>query len=92
MSDRGERATLIGAGAAACAVCCAGPIIGFVAALGIGALAGALTFGVVGVIVPTIVVGVVIYRRTRRRAACASRVELTSSSVQLDPPRVRADR
>jgi hypothetical protein len=87
-----DRATLIGPGAAACAACCAGPIIGFVAALGIGALAGALVFGVVGLIAPALVAGIVIRRRRLGRVPCAATQPASGSVIHVDPPRVRAER
>ena len=72
MSGANENAALVGAGAAACAVCCAGPILGFVAALGLGAAAGAMLFGVVGLLVVAAVGVVVIGRRRRRQATCTA--------------------
>ena len=41
MNPRKQNAAILGAGAAACAVCCAGPILGFTT-LGIGAIGFAL--------------------------------------------------
>ena len=51
MKAGNENAALVGAGVAACAVCCAGPILGFVAALGAGAIAGTLLFGLAGLLI-----------------------------------------
>ena len=70
MSAGKENAALIGAGAAACAVCCAGPILGFAAALGIASVAGALLFGVVGLVVAVVVGLLLVARRRRRHTAC----------------------
>ena len=40
-----ENATIIGVGVAACAACCAGPILGVLAAIGLGTAAGIALFG-----------------------------------------------
>jgi hypothetical protein len=48
---------LVGVGAAACAACCAGPILGFLAATGIASVLGAVIFGAVGLV--TVVVELV---------------------------------
>jgi hypothetical protein len=69
VSGAKENAALIGAGAAACAVCCAGPILGLIAALGIGAIAGALLFGAGGLAIAA-GAAVVLVARRRRRVAC----------------------
>jgi hypothetical protein len=66
VSGAKDRATLIGAGAAACAACCAGPIIGLLAALGIGALAAALVFGTIGLVLAAMVGALLVARRRRR--------------------------
>ena len=93
MSGGKERATLIGAGAAACAACCAGPIIGLVAALGIGAVAGALLFGMVGLVIMATAGALLVVRRRRKlgRAVCAS-IDVSPTAVPVDPPAVRAGR
>jgi uncharacterized membrane protein len=59
---------LVGAGAA-CAACCAGPILGFLAATGIASVLGAVVFGVVGLIV-VLAVAAGLWRRRRRRQRC----------------------
>ncbi|MCU1503162.1 MAG: hypothetical protein JWM12_2516, partial [Ilumatobacteraceae bacterium] len=41
MSSKREGAAVIGAGAAACAACCAGPILGFLGAVGLASVLGA---------------------------------------------------
>ena len=46
MSAKKENATIIGVGVAACAVCCAGPILG--ARIGLGTAAGFALFGARG--------------------------------------------
>jgi hypothetical protein len=51
MADRGEGLGALGVGATACVVCCAGPVIGFLAAAGIGTILGVALFGAVGLVV-----------------------------------------
>ena len=88
MSTKSDGAAVVGVGAAACAVCCTGPILGFLAAIGLGTVVGFALFGVLGVAF-TAVIGVVLYRHRRRRAtACTPSPE----SVPVDAPTVRASR
>jgi hypothetical protein len=88
VSARRDRAAVVGIGAAACAVCCAGPILGLLAAIGLGTAAGFALFGVLALPI-AVATGVVLYfRRRRRRTTCASGPEV----VQVEPPRVRAAR
>jgi hypothetical protein len=72
MTARKQDIALVGAGAAACAVCCAGPILGFLAAvgLGLGTVAGIVVFGVGGVAIGAIGFLVVARRRRRRSITC----------------------
>ena len=70
MSGAKADAALLGAGAAACAVCCAGPILGLIAALGVGAIAGTLVFGVVALAVTAVTGVLLLVRRRRRQTAC----------------------
>jgi hypothetical protein len=75
---------VLGVGAAACAACCAGPILGFVAATGIASVLGAVVFGVAGLAV-VLAVAAVLYRRRRRKARhCAPR----AGAVPLDAPQL----
>lgn len=62
---------ILGVGAAACAACCAGPILAFLAAAGVFTTAGVALFGVFGflVLVPAVAWFV---RRRRRATACVS--------------------
>ena len=55
---------VLGVGAAACAACCAPPIIAFLAAAGIGTVIGVALFGGLGLAV--LAVAVVAYLRRRR--------------------------
>ncbi|MEP7203092.1 MAG: hypothetical protein ABI894_10805 [Ilumatobacteraceae bacterium] len=72
MSRKGEGA-LIGAGVAACAVCCAGPIVGVLAAIGLGTLAGVALFGSVGLVIAALAIIVVV--KPRRVIACTADTE-----------------
>lgn len=69
-----ERAGLLGIGVAACAVCCAGPILGFLAAVGLGTVLGVAVFGVAGLLIAPLAV-VSLARRRQRAAACAPEPE-----------------
>jgi hypothetical protein len=70
VSTRKESAAIVGVGAAACVACCAGPILGFLAAIGLGTIAGVLVFGVVGLAIAA--VGILFVLRRRRRASCVA--------------------
>jgi hypothetical protein len=68
----GRGARLAGIGVAACAACCAGWILGFLAAVGIGTVVGVSAFGLAGGLVATVAIVpiVPIVRRRRARAQC----------------------
>jgi Flp pilus assembly protein TadB len=68
MSKR-DGAAVVGVGVAACAVCCAGPILAFLGAIGLGTVLGVAVFGVVGLVVALLAVPVVLRRRRRRRCS-----------------------
>ena len=70
MNSKRENATILGVGAVACAACCAGPILAFLAAIGLGTAAGFALFGTLAVVVGVAVAVLVILRR-RRRTDCA---------------------
>ena len=70
MTTKKPDMALIGAGAAACAVCCAGPILGLLAAIGLGTAASVAVFGTAGLVIAAIGVLVVIARRRRRSTTC----------------------
>jgi hypothetical protein len=63
--DRKSGLGVLGAGAAACAACCAGPVLGFLAATGVATLLGAVAFGAAGVV--AVLAGAAVFRRRRRR-------------------------
>ncbi len=83
MSTKREAAAIVGVGAAACAACCAGPIVGFLAAIGLGTAVGVALFGTMGLAIAAIVV-VILVRRRRRSAACVS--NSTVAPVEISTP------
>jgi len=87
MSAKRDAAPIVGIGVAACAACCAGPILGFIAALGLGAVASVALFGTLGLAI-ALVVGTILVRRRRERVACAVPT-VTESVVEMSPARVR---
>jgi hypothetical protein len=72
---------VLGVGAVACAACCAGPVLGFLAATGIATVLGAVVFGVVGLVVVLAVAAVLYQRRRRRAQRCAP-----TGAVPVDVP------
>jgi ethanolamine transporter EutH len=79
---------VIGIGAAACAACCAGPILGFLAAIGIVSILGTVVFGLVGVVV-VLAVAAVLYHRRRRQQRCAG---ADTGSVSVEAPMLTSRR
>ena len=88
MSLKKENATIVGVGAAACVACCAGPIIGFLAAIGIGTAAGFAIFGTISLVAGALAVAFVVRRRRRRATTCST----TPARVAVEMPTVRAHR
>jgi hypothetical protein len=88
-SDSRTSLGVLGAGAAACAVCCAGPVLGFLAATGVASALGAVIFGLAGLIVVLAIAAVVGYRRRRRRTRCAP---ADAEPVAIAAPELRARR
>ena len=72
MSTKKQDAALIGAGAAACAVCCAGPILGVLAAIGLGTAVGIITFGAIALIGGALATIIVVRRRRNQRTPCGT--------------------
>ncbi len=89
MSAPKDAATVVGLGAAACAACCAGPIIGVVAALGLGAIAATWLFGLVGLVAVGVVATAVMHRRGTRPVECTSNE--ATVEIALTPTRVARD-
>ena len=69
MSQSKQGLGIVGFGAAACAVCCAGPILGFLAAIGLGTVLGVAVFGAAGLAIALLAVFPIV-RRRRQAAAC----------------------
>jgi hypothetical protein len=78
-------AGVLGVGAAACAACCAGPILGFLAGVGLTAAVGAVLFGVVGLVV-ALAAGAVLWRRRQARRCQPG----PSEPVAVEAPRLRS--
>jgi hypothetical protein len=75
VSSKKQDLALVGAGAAACAVCCAGPILGFLAAIGLATVLGVIVFGTIGIVIAGCAIIVLVQRRRRRTTAGAPAVE-----------------
>ena len=71
MSAKKENAAIVGVGVAACAACCAGPILGVLAAIGLGTAAGAALFGSLALVIGAGAVVFVVARRRQRATTCA---------------------
>lgn len=80
MSGSHRHLALVGAGAV-CAACCAGPVLGWLAAIGVGTAVGVLAFGVAGLAV-AFVGGLVLVLR-RRLARRRTRSEAAGQQVEL---------
>ena len=72
---------LVGLAATACAACCAGPILGFLAATGLFTLAGLAAFGVVGLLA---FIPAVAWWARRRRRTCETSAQ---TAVLVEPRR-----
>lgn len=86
MSAKKEGATLVGIGAAACAACCAGPILGVLAAVGLGTAAGLALFGAAALVLGAVVAGFVVLRRRRRRGRRARVCAVPGASAPAPVP------
>ena len=91
MSAKKDGATIIGVGAAACVACCAGPILGFLAAIGIGTTLGVALFGIAGLAIAGVGALLLVRRRGGRAAACTPApvsVPLAMPTAQTRNPRM----
>jgi mercuric ion transport protein len=86
MTDDSRRGLgILGLGAAACAVCCAGPILAFLGGLGLAGLAGTFLLGAIGLIgVAIAAVGYIALRRA------GTTREMSEASVPVAAPGRRA--
>ena len=89
MSAKKDNAFILGAGVAACAACCAGPILAVLAAVGLGAAAGFALFGAIAILVGAAIVAFVVIRRRRRAQACSSSESSVPVAVELTSIRSR---
>jgi hypothetical protein len=78
--------TMTAVAVAACGVCCAAPILGFLTAIGLGTAFGVLRFGLVGLFVAALAIPLLVRRRRQRRAASCG----TTEPVPVEMPKVRA--
>lgn len=90
MIAKRENAAIIGVGVAACAVCCAGPILGVLAAIGLGTVAGFALFGTLAVVIGAAAVAFVLIRRRRRAVDCTLADASTPVPVELSEMRTRS--
>ena len=66
MSGDKKSIAVVGVGVAACAACCAVPIVGALSAIGLGTAAGVALFGSIALVVGLTIAAFVIVRRRRR--------------------------
>lgn len=90
MSPTRERTALVGAGVAACAVCCAGPILGLLAAIGVGTAAGFALVGAIALLIGAALAAFGLTRRRKRAATCTSTAVPAPVSVELTRTRARS--
>lgn len=89
MRVKRENAAIVGVGVAACAVCCAGPILGVFAAIGLGTAAGFAVFGGIAVLIGAAIAGLVMIRRRLRVASCAANDVVAPVPVEFGGTRTR---
>jgi hypothetical protein len=90
-TTRREHVAFVGVAAVACAACCAGPVLGVLAAVGLGTALGAALWGV-GAVVVGVLMAVLVVRRRRasaRRGCDAGGVD-GPVPVVLAPPSARS--
>lgn len=85
-----DNAAIVGVGVAACAVCCAGPILGVLAAIGLGTAAGFALFGTLALVLGAALVAFVVARRRRRAATCLASETPRSVTVEFTSVRSRS--
>ncbi len=81
--------TMTAVAVAACGVCGAAPILGFLSAIGLGTALGVLRFGLIGLLVAALAVPLLVRRRRQRRATATCR---SGASVTVPMPTVREAR
>ena len=88
MSTKKENMAIIGVGTVACAACCAGPILGFLATIGLGTAAGFALFGTAAIAFSALAIVIMLRRRRRRATTCAA----DTGAVAVEMSRVRTAR
>jgi 4-amino-4-deoxy-L-arabinose transferase-like glycosyltransferase len=89
VSGKRENATVVGVGVAACAVCCAGPILGVLAAIGIGTAGGFALVGTIAILIGAAIVVFVMIRRRLRARPCTPSESAEPVPVELTNIRSR---
>jgi hypothetical protein len=79
-----DGAAVVGIGAAACAVCCAGSILGLLAAIGLGTALGVAVFGLAGLVIA--ILGIPLISRRKRHRRCAPGAAVPVSTPTLRNP------
>src|SRR5215210_1997084 len=87
MSAKKDSATVVGLGVAACAACCAGPILAVLAAIGLGTVAGFVLFGTIAIVIGAAIAAFVVILRRRREQACSSSESSGPVPVELTTTR-----
>jgi hypothetical protein len=88
VSPKRDSAAIVGVGVGACVACCAAPILGLLAAIGLTTVTGVALFGVAGLVVAAAVTLGLVLRRRRRRSTCAT--PRPSTTVHVGAPTVSA--
>jgi hypothetical protein len=88
---RKNDAALVGVAAVACVACCAAPILGVLAAVGLGTVAGVALWGVGALVVGLLVLGVLVRRRRVSAVGCAAPANASGDlgTVAVAPPSLR---
>jgi hypothetical protein len=79
---------VLGVGAVACAACCAGPVLGFLAGVGLTAAVGLALFGIVGLVAVFVTAGV-LWRGWRARRCAPAAASTGAEPVPVETPRLR---
>jgi hypothetical protein len=65
--ERPSTIAVVGVGAAACAACCAAPVLGLLAGITVLGIVGTVFFGIAAAVVAVLAAAAVLVRRRRRR-------------------------
>ena len=89
MSTKSDGAKVAGVAVVACAACCAGPIIAFLGAIGLGTVLGVFFFGLVGLGVAGL--GALWWLRRRKRQQICAASPARSMPVTMAATRTLTD-